>query len=64
MAVEEEVHPGHDDLVQVATVKTTGRSTRCTSFDSPHRKLNSKGCNSMGEEGIYRYQSLCSVATE
>lgn len=32
LAVGEEVHPGRDDLVQVATFKTTGGSTRCTSL--------------------------------
>lgn len=32
LAVEEEVHPGCDDLVQVPTVKTTGGSTSCTSL--------------------------------
>jgi len=32
LAVEEEVHPGCDDLVQVATFKTMGGNTRCTSL--------------------------------
>jgi hypothetical protein len=47
MAMVQEVHPGCDGLLQVATIKDNGRKHKTLhpqANGSPHTKLDSKGC--------------------